>query len=72
VPIVGTHHNVESQLLRRRAEQMKSRISSAYVRHQADLIERIEKSLAPRCALNVTTSEIDAERLSPLPRAQAR
>ncbi len=65
-PVVCTHHNIESQLLRRRAAQMKPRILRAYVGHQANLVQRIEKALAPRCALNVMTSELDAKRLAAL------
>ncbi len=66
VPVVCTHHNIESDLLRQRAAHMKSPILRTYVRHQADLVERVERTFAPRCALNVMTSKVDAERLAAL------
>jgi len=52
LPIVCTHHNVESQLLRRRGGR--------YLRHQADAIERAERQWLPRVALNIAVSPDDA------------
>ncbi len=61
-PIACTHHNVESDLLRRYALGLKPALQR-YVRTQADRVEAVERELCPRLALNVMVSEIDARRL---------
>ena len=63
VPIACTHHNVESELLRQRADRIPRRATRAYLRHQANLVEGIERRLCSRFDINVMTSEPDAERL---------
>jgi glycosyltransferase involved in cell wall biosynthesis len=52
LPVVCTHHNVESALLRRRG--------GVYLRHQANAIERVEREWLPRVALNIAVSPDDA------------
>jgi glycosyltransferase involved in cell wall biosynthesis len=63
VPTACTHHDIDSDLLRRRAR----RLSRAGLRHylllQADRVERLERELCPRLALNVMMSEVDARKL---------
>jgi glycosyltransferase involved in cell wall biosynthesis len=63
--VIATHHNVESALLRRRADT-GSPLRRAYLRHQADLVERIEREWLPRVALNPAVSEDDARALRAL------
>ncbi|MEX2375113.1 MAG: glycosyltransferase [Dehalococcoidia bacterium] len=63
MPVVLAHHNVESSLLRRRAEPER-RLKRAYIKHQANLVARAEREWAPRVALNVTVSEDDAALLN--------
>ena len=63
IPTVCTHHNVESALLRRRAEQESSSLRRAYLRYQSRLMRREEARWAPRVALNATVSPADAELL---------
>jgi glycosyltransferase involved in cell wall biosynthesis len=71
VPTVCTHHNVESDLLRRRAEFEPSLARRAYLRHQGDLYERSERRWLPRVALNVAVSADDeAAFLARAPRAR--
>jgi len=53
VPVIVTHHNVESALLRRRG--------GAYLRFQANAIERAERYWLPRVALNIAVSPDDAQ-----------
>jgi len=65
-PVACTHHNVESDLLRGRGQHLKPRIAGAYVTHQGDLVEKIERRLCGRFDLNIMTSETDAERLRAL------
>lgn len=61
-PVVGVHHNVESDLLRRRGQQLGG-VKGAYLVRQAALIERLERAYCPRMALNVTVSDADRDQL---------
>jgi len=65
LPIICTHHNVESALLRRRAGTERAP-AAAYLRHQANAIERAEREWLPRVALNIAVSPEDAEQLRAL------
>lgn len=60
LPVVCTHHNVESQLLRRRAGT-EPPVRRAYLRHQAGLLEAAERAWLPRVRANVTVSDEDAD-----------
>jgi polysaccharide biosynthesis protein PslH len=60
VPIVCTHHDIESALLRRKAEQIRNPIVRRYVAWQGALVERLERRLAGRLSLNVVMSATDA------------
>jgi glycosyltransferase involved in cell wall biosynthesis len=62
-PVTCAHHNVESDLLRLRADGEGGGVRRAYMRHQADLIEREEARWCPRFALNLVVSPDDGERL---------
>ena len=62
-PVVCTHHNVESKLLRRRALAEESAGRRAYLKHQAGLAEKEEKTWCPRVRLNVVVSENDLDDL---------
>jgi polysaccharide biosynthesis protein PslH len=63
VPVILDHHNVESQLLARRAAAESSRIRRRYMVHQADLMEREERRWCPRVHLNLLCSEEDRNQL---------
>ncbi len=63
IPTVVVHHNVESALLRRRAERETSPLRRAYVRLQAELMEKEEARWCSRVALNVTVSDGDRDHL---------
>lgn len=62
-PIACTHHNLESELLRRYTIGLKPALLRHYVRLQADRVEALERRLCPQFDLNVMVSEVDAERL---------
>lgn len=62
-PVVCTHHNVESDLLDRRARSERSAIIGQYLRLQAELMRREEARLCPDMALNIAVSDRDAQRL---------
>jgi polysaccharide biosynthesis protein PslH len=66
VPVTCTHHDVESELLARKARQIKSRVLSTYVRHQSRLVEQVERTASPRFDLNLMMSDLDAARLTAL------
>jgi polysaccharide biosynthesis protein PslH len=66
IPIACTHHNIESDLLRLRAEHIAGRAVSSYIMHQARLTENLERGLSSRFDVNIMTSQTDAERLRAL------
>ncbi len=63
LPVVCVHHNVESSLLRQRAEWERNAATKAYLRLQARLLEKQERHWCPRVDLNVTVSENDRNNL---------
>jgi sugar transferase (PEP-CTERM/EpsH1 system associated) len=70
-PIVLNHHNIESAMMRRRAEREPVRWRSRYFRREARKLERLEQVECARVAMNVTVSELDAARLREVtPRAR--
>lgn len=67
-PVVCTHHNVESQLMRRRSMVERVRWRRLYLRHQAELLESLERTWCGRVTCNVTVSDVDRsvlQRLAP-------
>jgi glycosyltransferase involved in cell wall biosynthesis len=67
VPWVCAHHNVESELLRRRSLAERGARRS-YMKFQADLLEHQEREWCPRFSLNLVVSKEDREvfrRLAP-------
>ena len=68
LPVACTHHNIESQLLRRRAAIAGVTPVGAYLWLQARLTAAAERRWAPAVALNVVVSpadEIELRRLAP-------
>jgi glycosyltransferase involved in cell wall biosynthesis len=59
LPIVCVHHDVESNLLERRAAIEQTGWRRAYLRYQAGLMESVERRWCERIALNVVVSEHD-------------
>lgn len=57
--VVCVHHNVESELLRRRAGNEKSALARRYIAYQADRVESLERAWCERFALNIAVSEQD-------------
>lgn len=62
VPSVLTHHNIESQLMARRAA-VERWPASAYLAMQTRKLVAYEKSMSPRFDVNVMMSELDAHAL---------
>lgn len=63
VTIVCTHHNVESDLLTRRAQSERHPLVRAYLKLQAGLALEEERRSATRVDLHIAVSERDAELL---------
>ena len=57
------HHNVESQMLLRRAEHATSPVARSYYRQEARRLQRFESAVAPQFGLHLVCSWPDAERL---------
>jgi len=72
LPVVCVHHDIESNLLRRRAALDRHWLRRAYFRYQARLMDAVERRHCERVALNVTCSEHDRSLLlTRAPRSRA-
>jgi polysaccharide biosynthesis protein PslH len=59
LPTVCVHHNVESDLLRRRASIEAQPVRRAYLKYQAGLMEGVQRTWCGRVALNIAVSAPD-------------
>jgi polysaccharide biosynthesis protein PslH len=57
------HHNVESHMLLRRAENSTNLIGRQYFRHEGRKLQEMERRTAPEFDVHITCSELDSERL---------
>ena len=62
IPLTLAHHNVESQLMARRAERERGFAQRWYVRSQAERLRRLEARVC-RDFVNIMVSDADAETL---------
>lgn len=60
IPVICTHHNVESALLFRRSES-ETLLRRWYLRLQSRLTEKEERFWIPRLSMNVAVSDFDRE-----------
>lgn len=58
------HHNVESQMMARRAGQERNPLKRAYFLGEAAKLRRYERRIAPEFDLHITCSDLDGERLA--------
>lgn len=63
IPLVLTHHNIESDLLARRAEHFSNSVLRWYLQLQSERLRAAEAAWAARVALNVCVSDDDTARL---------
>lgn len=63
VPVACVHHDVESDLLQRRADVQPEGWRRTYFQHQAQLMRAVERRWCSAIALNVAVSERDGRRL---------
>ena len=62
-PTVLDHHNIESHMLLRRADNERNKLKRWYFRQEGRRLEAVEKRVCPQFSLNITCSEIDRDRL---------
>lgn len=62
-PVVLNHHNVESQLLVRRARRERNVAKGLYLHNEARKLLRLERNACPAVAVNLCVSRLDQERL---------
>jgi polysaccharide biosynthesis protein PslH len=63
IPATLTHHNVESHMMKRRADNQRNFLARSYFRIEGQRIEAIEKQTATQFAAHITCSDLDSERL---------
>ncbi len=62
-PAILDHHNIESHMLWRRAQNEPRAPLRWYFRREAAKLEAYERSMCPSFALNITCSDLDTQRL---------
>jgi polysaccharide biosynthesis protein PslH len=65
VPLVVTHHNIESMLMERRASVHRG-LARRYLAHETAKLRRYEQLQSPRYDVNIVVSEPDGEALRAL------
>ncbi len=63
IPTVLDHHNIESHMLLRRADNEKNILKKWYFKQEGLRLEKHEKKYCPQVSLNITCSEIDQHKL---------
>ncbi len=63
LPAVLDHHNIESHMLLRRAENEENALKKWYFKQEGTRLESIEAKFCPEFSLNITCSDIDKNRL---------
>jgi len=63
LPATLTHHNIESHMLQRRADNTHNAIARAYFRREARGVEELERRSAAQFARHITCSDLDRMRL---------
>lgn len=62
-PLVLDHHNIESQMMARRAQLERNPAKKAYFAQEAWKLARVERQFCPDFASNIVCSALDGERL---------
>jgi glycosyltransferase involved in cell wall biosynthesis len=63
IPATLTHHNIESHMMKRRADNKRNIVAGGYFRLEGQRLESIEKRTAAQFAAHITCSDLDGERL---------
>jgi 5-methylthioribose kinase len=59
IPIALDHHNIESHMLFRRAENEKNPAKKLYFWQEGKRLEKYEKKYCSKCAVNITFADLD-------------
>jgi sugar transferase (PEP-CTERM/EpsH1 system associated) len=62
LPATLTHHNIESHMMLRRADNAGNFLARNYFHNEGRMLRRYEQDVAARFAAHITCSELDAER----------
>lgn len=63
VPATLTHHNIESHMMLRRADNAGGALARSYFREEGRRLRKFEQKVADDFAAHITCSELDSERL---------
>jgi glycosyltransferase involved in cell wall biosynthesis len=63
VPLVLTHHNIESHMMSRRHDMETNLLKKTYFRREAGKIRDYEREICRKCDMNLVVSDLDAARL---------
>lgn len=66
IPAVLTHHNIESELMDRRAEVQGNPLARFYLKREVSKLRAAEIAESVRFNINITMSEVDAQKLRKL------
>lgn len=66
LPSVLTHHNIESELMNRRAEVESNSLAKLYLEREVNKLRKVESVESRKFDVNVTMSLLDADRLKEL------
>jgi glycosyltransferase involved in cell wall biosynthesis len=66
VPATLMHHNIESHMMQRRAENSTNGLARMYFRHEGRLLRQLEQRTAAQFSRHITCSDLDSERLREL------
>jgi glycosyltransferase involved in cell wall biosynthesis len=62
-PATLTHHNIESHMMLRRAENANRTLAGKYFQHEGQTLQEFERRMGPEFAAHITCSELDTVRL---------
>ena len=65
-PATLMHHNIESHMMLRRADNSGNALARWYFKHEGRLLQHLEQSTASQFARHITCSELDNERIKAL------
>lgn len=72
IPATLTHHNIESHMMLRRAENADNTLTRRYFTHEGQKLQQIERHTAAQFDAHITCSELDCARLKEIaPQANA-
>ena len=62
IPATLTHHNIESHMMKRRADNTRNIFARTYFQHEGRKLQALETRIAPQFAAHITCSDLDSLR----------